>query len=182
MEQRKPEKDYFETHHLLILGCYTVFAVLLIGEALLLNWEAWALILIAISVCICWTLHIRQLLSEHTRVWIYAILMMVSIFFYGTHVTSTYDLGLLMTVLILIFVSTGIPGLITLGQCTYYLAMVYDLISLYRMGEKFDRLLIIRTLLHFVIMTVICLIARNIIRQWVGIMEKSEEEKGGSAE
>ena len=177
MEQRKPEKDYFETHHLLILGCYTVFAVLLIGEALLLNWEAWALILIAISVCICWTLHIRQLLSEHTRVWIYAILMMVSIFFYGTHVTSTYDLGLLMTVLILIFVSTGIPGLITLGQCTYYLAMVYDLISLYRMGEKFDRLLIIRTLLHFVIMTVICLIARNIIRQWVGIMEKSEEEK-----
>jgi signal transduction histidine kinase len=177
MEQRKPEKDYFETHHLLILGCYTVFAVLLIGEALLLNWEVWALILIAISVCICWTLHIRQLLSEHTRVWIYAILMMVSIFFYGTHVTSTYDLGLLMTVLILIFVSTGIPGLITLGQCTYYLAMVYDLISLYRMGEKFDRLLIIRTLLHFVIMTVICLIARNIIRQWVGIMEKSEEEK-----
>ena len=177
MEQRKPEKDYFETHHLLILGCYTVFAVLLIGEALLLNWEVWALILIAISVCICWTLHIRQLLSEHTRVWIYAILMMVSIFFYGTHVTSTYDLGLLMTVLILIFVSTGIPGLITLGQCTYYLAMVYDLISLYRMGEKFDRLLIIRTLLHFVIMTVICLIARNIIRQWVGIMRKSEEEK-----
>lgn len=177
MEQRKPEKDYFETHHLLILGCYTVFAVLLIGEALLLNWEVWALILIAISVCICWILHIRQLLSEHTRVWIYAILMMVSIFFYGTHVTSTYDLGLLMTVMILIFVSTGIPGLITLGQSTYYLAMVYDLISLYRMGEKFDRLLIIRTLLHFVIMTVICLIARNIIRQWVGIMDKSEEEK-----
>ena len=177
MEQRKPKKDYFETHHLLILGCYSVFAVLLIGEALLLNWELWALILIAVSVGVCWTLHIRQTLSEHTRIWVYAILMMVSTFFYGTHVTSTYDLGLLMTTLILIFVSTGMPGLITLGQCTYYLAMLYDLITMYRMGERFDSLLITRTILHLVIISVICLIARNIIRQWIGIMDKSEEEK-----
>ena len=177
MEQRKPEKDYFETHHLIILGCYTVLAILLIGEGLILKWELWALILIAISVGVCWTLHIRQTLSDHTRIWVYAALMMVSTFFYGTHVTSTYDLGLLMTALILIFVSTGMSGLITLAQCTYYLAMLYDLITMYRMGERFDSLLITRTILHLVIISVICLIARNIIRQWVGIMDKSEEEK-----
>ena len=162
MEQRKPEKDYFETHHLIILGCYTVLAILLIGEGLILKWELWALILIAISVGVCWTLHIRQTLSDHTRVWVYAALMMVSTFFYGTHVTSTYDLGLLMTALILIFVSTGMSGLITLAQCTYYLAMLYDLITMYRMGERFDSLLITRTILHLVIISVICLIARNI--------------------
>ena len=177
MEQRKPEKEYFEAHHLIILVFYTVLAILLIGEGLILKWELWALILIAVSAGVCWTLHIRQTLSDRARIWVYAILMMVSVFFYGTHVTSTYDLGLLMTVLILIFVSTGMPGLITLGQCTYYTAMLYDLVSMYRMGERFNSLLITRTILHFAIFTVICLIARNIIRQWVSVMKKAEEEK-----
>ena len=102
MEQRKPEKEYFEAHHLIILVCHTVLAILLIGEGLILKWELWALILIAVSAGVCWILHIRQTLSDRARIWVYAILMMVSVFFYGTHVTSTYDLGLLMTVLILI--------------------------------------------------------------------------------
>ena len=177
MEQQKREKDYFETPHLIILGCYTVFAILLIGESLLLKWEAWALVLIALSIVLCWVMHVRQILSDYARIWVYVLLMMASTFFYGTHVTSTYDLGLLMTAQILIFVSTGMPGLVTLGQCTYYLAMLYDMVLMYRMGERFDRLVITRTLLHLVIMTVVCLIARGIIRQWIGIMNKSEEEK-----
>ena len=177
MEQQNPEKTYFNTNHFIILGCYTVFAILLIAESLLLKWEMWALILIALSVFLCWVIHIRRPIPGYARVWVYAFLMMMSTFFYGTHVSSTFDLGLLMTVLILIFISTGIPGLITLCQCTYYLAMLYDLITMYLEGEKFDSLIITRILLHFIIMTVICFLARKIISQWVSIMDKSEEEK-----
>ena len=182
MDQQNPERAYFNTPHFVILGCYTVFAILLIAESLLLKWEMWALILIALSVVVCWVIHIRQSLPEYVRIWVYAFLMMMSTFFYGTHVTSTFDLGLLMTVLILIFVSTGIPGLITLCQCTYYLAMLYDLITMYLMGEVFDSLTVTRVLLHFIIMTVFCFLARNIISQWVSIMNKSEEEKQEMAE
>ena len=177
MEQQNPKRDYFHSNHFIILGCYTVFAILLIAESLLLKWEMWALILIALSVVLCWVIHIRRPIPGYARVWIYAFLMMMSTFFYGTHVSSTFDLGLLMTVLILIFISTGIPGLITLCQCTYYLAMLYDLITMYLEGEKFDSLIITRILLHFIIMTVICFLARKIISQWVSIMDKSEEEK-----
>ena len=177
MEQQNPKRDYFHSNHFIILGCYTVFAILLIAESLLLKWEMWALILIASSVVLCWVIHIRRPIPGYARVWIYAFLMMMSTFFYGTHVSSTFDLGLLMTVLILIFISTGIPGLITLCQCTYYLAMLYDLITMYLEGEKFDSLIITRILLHFIIMTVICFLARKIISQWVSIMDKSEEEK-----
>ena len=177
MEQQNPEKTYFNTNHFIILGCYTVFAILLIAESLLLKWEMWALILIALSVVLCWAIHIRRPIPGYARVWVYAFLMMMSTFFYGTHVSSTFDLGLLMTVLILIFISTGIPGLVTLCQCTYYLAMLYDLITMYLEGVKFDCLTVTRILLHFFIMTVICFLARKIISQWVSIMDKSEEEK-----
>ena len=182
MDEPRPEKEYFNTPHFVILGCYTVFAILLIGESLLLKWELWALILIALSVVLCWIVHIRQLLPDYTRIWVYAFLMMMSAFFYGTHVSSTFDLGLLMTVLILIFVSTGIPGLITLCQCTYYLAMLYDLIMLYLAGDDFDSLTISRIGLHFIVMTVVCFLARNIIKLWISIMKKSELEKQGLAE
>ena len=177
MEKDMPGKNYFETSHLTILFCYAIFSALLIGEGLLLSWEGWALILVAAGVITCWVIHIRRNLPENTRIWIYAVLMMASTFFYGTHVTSTFDLGFLMTILILNFVSAGIPGLITLCQGTYYLAMIYDLFQLYRLGETFDSLMITRTILHLVVFTGICDVARGIMKKWAGIMEKSEEEK-----
>ena len=106
---------------------------------------------------------------------------------YISHMMSTFFLdaskptclipAVEQTVLILIFISTGIPGLVTLCQCTYYLAMLYDLIIMYLDGVKFDCLTVTRILLHFFIMTVICFLARKIISQWVSIMDKSEEEK-----
>ena len=177
MDRQNPERAYCNTHHFIILICYTVFSILLIAESLLLRWEKWALILIALSVILCWIIHIRRPIPGHARIWVYAVLMMMSIFFYGTHVSSTFDLGLLMTVPILLFVFTGIPALITLCQCTYYLVMLYDLITMYLMGEKLDCLTITRVVLHFIIMTVICFLSRKNIRQWASIMDKSEEEK-----
>ena len=50
MEGKKTGKYYSETSHNTILFCYTLFSVILIGEALLLSWEKWALILIAAGV------------------------------------------------------------------------------------------------------------------------------------
>ena len=178
MEFKPQKKDYFESSHLTVLYCYTVLSALLILESFLLSWgEGWALILVAAGVLISWVLHIRQSLTVSHRIWIYACLMMATSFFYGTHPSSTYDFGLLIAALVLVFVSTGIPGLVTLCQCTYYLTIVYDIWQMYVMGEFFDSLMVSRTALHVVLITVICYIARWVIRNWIGIMDKSEEEK-----
>ncbi|MCR5773616.1 MAG: response regulator [Lachnospiraceae bacterium] len=182
MERKSRRKDYFETSHLTILFCYSIFSVILIGESLLLGWEGWAIILVAVGMLLSWALHIRQVLSATQRTWVYASLMMATAFFYGTHVTSTYDLGLVMSVVVLIFVSTGIPGLITMCQGTYYLAMSYDIYQMYRMGETFDALIITRTALHFIVITLVGYIGRWIIRKWILIMNRSEEEKEALAD
>jgi signal transduction histidine kinase len=108
--------------------------------------------------------------------------MMATMFFYGSHVTSTFDVGLVMSVLILIFISTGMRGLITLAQITYYITLAYDIYQMITMNEKFDSLVITRTIMHFIVVSVICDIARGIIKKWVGIMTRSEQEKWALAE
>ncbi|MCR4798128.1 MAG: response regulator [Lachnospiraceae bacterium] len=177
MEQKHHNKDYFGTSHLTILIVYTIFSVILIGESLLLGWETWALFLIGAALAASWIIHIRQQMPPETRLWLFAFLMMATAFFYGSHVTSTYDFGLVMSVIILIYVSTGNPGLITLAQVTYYLAMFYDIVTLILSGEKFDGLLITRTMLHVVVITLFSILARRIILKWKEILDKNEEEK-----
>ncbi len=176
MNQNHEKRDFFTTSHLTILTVYTVFSILLIGEALLLGWESWALIMIAISIVACWGIHIQQRMSENMRIWIYTLCILASAFFYGTHVTSTYDLGLLMCAMIMIFVSTGMPSIVTAAQITYYMAIIYDLYQMRKAGEEFDSLVITRTLLHLAIIFVVGYLARAIMHRWDGVMSESEEE------
>ena len=181
-DHKKKKRDYFNASHLPLLFTYTLFSVALIGESLLLGWEKWALFVVVIGVFAAWYLHIRQLLTSEIRVWIYAILMLWIAFFYGTHLTSTYDLGFVMALLILMYVSTGTPAIITAAQITYYLAIGYDILRMIAEGYEFDALMITRTLLHLVVITAISYIARIIIKKWISIMDESEAENAILAE
>ena len=86
MEQRKNTNengdDLFKASHLIILVTYTILSVILIGEAFLLSWEKWPLVIIAGGVIFSWILHIREEASERTRIWVYSLLMMFTFFFY----------------------------------------------------------------------------------------------------
>ncbi len=182
MDKEKKKKDYFGASHLAILFCYTMFSIALIGEAILLGWEKWALILVVVGVLSAWFLHIRQAFTSEMRVWIYSIFMMMLSFFYGAHLTSTYDICFVMALLILILVSTGISGVITLAQITYYVVMAYDIIQMLNAGYEFDELTVTRTLLHLVVISFFCYFARGIINKWNSIMEQSEAENAALAE
>ncbi len=175
-ERDSVRRDFFVTSHLTILTVYTIFSVILIGESLLLGWEGWALILLAASVVLCWMLHIQQRLDEKMRIRIYSACILGASFFYGSHVTSTYDLGLLMCALFMIFIFSGMPAIITVAQITYYVVIAYDLYQLWKAGEVFDALVITRTLLHICIIFVVGYLARNIMRKWNSMIGESEQE------
>ena len=44
MSTTKSNDDLFQTSHLTLLISYTIFAIILIVESLLLGWEKWAII------------------------------------------------------------------------------------------------------------------------------------------
>lgn len=168
--------ELFKTSHMVILLAYTIFSVILIGESLLMSWEKWVLIIIVFCLMISWSLHIKQLLTEHNRLWVYSFFMMGTFFFYGTHETSTFDLAVVMAAVILLFTMTGIKELITLCQVTYYLTMVYELVTMSHNGYKFDKLEISRTMLHLAVMLMIGWFARVIIDKWLNVLGRTMDE------
>ena len=140
--------DLFQASHLTLLVIYTIFAIILIAESLLLGWERWAIMIIIVGISMAWFLHIRHNTPPNVRIWVYAILMMGCYFFYGIHQTSTFDLALVMAAIIMLNTMTGKKSLITLCQFTYYVTMGYELVTMILAGEQFDALLITRSILH----------------------------------
>jgi len=168
--------ELFQSSHLMLLITYTAFTVILIGESFLMGWEKWVLLLIAAAVCVCWSMHFRQDATPAVRIRIYSVLMMCTAFFYGIHLTSTFDLAVVMSSLIMLFTMTGMKGLITLCQVTYYVTMAYDFSIMIINGEKFDGLLASRSALHLVMIFFIGWFAKIIIDKWTQVLGSTKEE------
>ena len=170
------KNDLFMSSHLTLLISYTIFALILIMESLLMGWETWVLFLIGGGVVISWGLHIRHDTPPNVRIWIYAALMMFTFFFYGTHQTSTFDLAVVISAVIVLYTMTGKKGLITLCQITYYVTMGYELITMAIAGETFDSLVISRSILHLCMVYFIGRFAKTIIDKWMQVLDQSEDE------
>ena len=64
MSRGNEENEVFKSSHMTLLLCFTVFAVILIGESILLGWERWALVLVVAGLIGAWIMHIQQLLAD----------------------------------------------------------------------------------------------------------------------
>ena len=176
MDNREDNNELALNSTLAILVTYTIFAVVLAGESLLLGWEIWAITLIGISVVACWAIHIRDDLSHKAKLWVYSILMMCTFFFYGIHETSTYDLGVVMAAIIALYTITCEKSLITLCQMTYYITMLYEIVAMAMGHVVFDALMITRTALHLIMIFTICHFSRSIIDRWTKVLNQSKDE------
>ena len=176
MHEEYEGNELFRVSQLIILIGYTVFSVMLAIEAFILSWEKWAVALVLISLVIGWLLYLQQRFDSRGRLWIYSVLMMTTFFFYGTHETSTFDLAVVMSVVIALYTMTGIKRLITLCQITYYLTMIYALIAMASHGTHFDTLDLSRILLHLMLIFTAGVLARIIIDKWESMQNESKEE------
>lgn len=171
-----PKTELFMSSHLMMILTYTIFSVILIVETFVMNWEKWAVILIIAGVVTAWYIHFSQIGDDVLRLWICSILMMATFFFYGTHGTSTFDLAVVICVVMFLYTMTGIHSLVTLCQVSYYLTMAYELYNLYVAGENFDPLFVSRTMLHIAVVTMTGWIARTIIDKWQEVLAQSRGE------
>ena len=170
------KNDLFQSSQLTILVSYTVFSVILTFETFLMMWETWPLVPILIGVVASWMLHIRQTFTADHRVWIYSAFIMFTFFFYGSHRTSVFDTVSVMAVVLILYTMTGIKPLITFLQFLYYITLGYGLIQMGLDGEKFDSLIISRSVLHVAVITAISAISRKIISKWMQVLGSSHDE------
>lgn len=177
MAKNEENGEVFQTSPLMILISYTLLGGGLITETILMSWELWAIPLIVVGVLISWGLHITQFASAKARIWVYTLLMMASFFFYGIHVTSAFDMGLLMMIAIMIFTTAGEISLIYVCQVTYFVTLAYDVAVMAFDGETvWDSLMISRTILHIALIYMAGWLARTIIRRWSLIFGKAGEQ------
>lgn len=176
MKEEQTGKDLSKVSQLIILVGYTIFSVILILEALLLSWEKWAIVLVAIGMLMGWILHVRQRFSSYTRLVIYSFMMMATYFFYGIHETSTFDLALVMSVVIALYTLTVAKRFILLCQITYFFTMGYELIAMISHGVEFDSLDVSRILMHMLMILMSGMFARIIIDKWESMQKESGEE------
>ena len=181
-KDNRDNNELFMSSHLMMILTYTIFSIILIGEIFVMSWEKWAIVLIAAGVLTAWYIHFSQIGNDHLRLWICSILMMVTFFYYGTHDTSTYDLAVVICVVMLLYTMTAIPSLVTLCQVSYYVTLVYEIYNLVNNGTEFDQLLISRTLLHVAVVTMTGWISRTIIEKWNEVLGRSKEEIAGLME
>lgn len=176
MSSNSENNELFQGSQLMLLISYTIFSVILIGESLLMGWEIWALFPIAFGVILSWTMHLTNSVAPDLRIWMYSLLMMGTFFFYGVHDTSTFDLAIVISAVIILYTMTARKRLITLAQCTYYATMAYEIVTMVINGVSFDVLEISRTVLHICMITMICWFARTIIDKWEKVLGKSKDE------
>ena len=176
MNQNKGTSEFFHMAHLILLIGYTIFVGMFFIITFLLEWEKWPLILVAVAVFSCWFIFIRSIFTEAQRVWVICIIMMCNFFIYGTHLTSTYDLVIVMSVIALLLAMTGRVGTVTACQITYYITMTYDLICLASEGNKLTVLLACRITMHYLVMTLVATLARSMIKRWNQVLDTSKHE------
>ena len=174
--ESRAHEDMFRTAHLSILISYTIFSLILVAESFLMHWEIWAVVLLLTGVAYCWILHIKNIATPPFRIWLFSILMMCTFFFYGIHETSTFDLAVVMSAVIMLFIMAGMKPLITLCQISYCVTMTYEIIHLVIIGETFDTLVISRIVLHFAMIFMIGRFAKIIIDRWSRVLEQSKDE------
>ena len=163
MEEIRNEHEYQWSTHLIVLFTHTIFCLVLVVEIALLGWELWMIPLILLEIALCWSLHLSQTFSPGARLRIYAVLEMVTFFFYGIHETSFSDMSLVILVLIMVYTMTSEMEIIYAGAATYYITLIYCL--LFGSREQFipDALHVTRLLLHVGIVWLVCIIAKTMI-------------------
>ena len=176
MGANKEKNDMFRTGNLVLLLGYTIFAIMHVVITFLLGWDKWVLFVIGAFVGICWGIHIKSIFTSNQRLWVIAFIMMINYFIYGVHMTSTYDLAIVMAAIMMLFIMTEIKPLITLCQITYYISMTYDLAKYAMDGGKFDILLICRIIMHYSVITMLAYFLKTIINKWEEVEAASQVE------
>lgn len=159
------EQEKQRATHLLILLCYTFFTVILTLESVLLSWNAGAMILVILGLLLAWWVHFTGVIPPTNRLWLYGVLCMLTMFFYGMHETSMFDMAPVMMVVMVMFSSTECGGVINLCEITYYLTILYDLVFSTRGTIEWSPLTISRLILHFVIVFIVGYLLKTVIRR-----------------
>jgi len=165
------EREKQRVIHVIILSFVTVCLIGLTLESVLMGWELGAVVLLLLGLCASWGIYVRERIPESIRLWLYFILTMLALFFYGIHETSIFDLAPMMIFVIFMYSVAELKVMINLCVVTYYLIMCYDFVIVLGGSVELSMLSVTRILLHLALVYISGYMAKVMIKM------RSEERK-----
>jgi len=158
------EREKQRVIHIIILSFITVCLIGLTVESVLMGWELGAVVLLLLGLCVSWGIYVRERIPESVRLWLYFILTMLALFFYGIHETSIFDLAPMMIFVIFMHSIAEQKTMINLCVVTYYLTMFYDFIFVLGGSVELSMLSVSRIILHLVLVYMAGYLAKVIMK------------------
>lgn len=125
MERETHQRELHLEAHLCLVIVLSLLSAALFVETLIMGWERWTLPIIGANIICLWTFHVLQAFGERYRVYLYLMMVLVELFFYGSHITSLYDVPI-MVILIL-----GLFSLSDEELSVFWISGVYILLLFY---------------------------------------------------
>ncbi len=178
MEEREKQRVI----HIIILSFSTIFLIGLTAESILLGWELGAVVLLLLGLGVSWGMALREKIPGSIRLWLYFVLIMLALFFYGIHETSIYDLAPMMIFVISMYSIVEQKMMIDLCVATYFLIICYDFIFVLGGSMDFSMQSVTRILLHIVLVYMAGYLAKAMMkmrskeRKITGVRIKELEE------
>ena len=164
MQEDKKELEALWFSQLIVLGTHTLFSVALGFGIWLMDWEKWAILVLAANILTCWTLHLKQAFTAQYRLNIYVILQMVTFFYYGVHPESIYTLSPIMCLLLMEYCVCNTKWFVHVGVATFVVTYIYEDFTRYDSISSLNGMSIASTLLNLGIVGISAWVSKLIIR------------------
>ena len=169
--EEKRGNEIREQAHIVFVITVTAFSLILILLNVLLGWEKWTIPLCVVAILACITMHITHSPQEHLRIYIYAIIFMIEIFYYSVNVDTIYDSTPVIVIAIILTSMTRERILTWICVGVGYSGMIYHLLAVHEKGVLgLDISNIVRTTGHLLLVA----IATLVVGQLVGVVDRME--------
>jgi signal transduction histidine kinase len=146
-------------------------------ETVLMDWEWWAIPLIAAGTIALWIMNLREKPDVNTRVVCFYLYAMLTFFFHGVHETGFFDVSIVATLGLVVYSFLYKKYVIHLLFTEYFLIMFIQFyFAITAKNIVFDTLAVSRLVLHVAIVVVIYFCCLRKITDRLS-KERSEEEK-----
>ena len=151
--------------HIAIVTTIVIFSIILITLNLLLGWEAWPIPILVVFAVSSVIMHIRRSPNARTRIFVYATILLVDMFYYNVNVVTMFDSSLVIVLFILLFSMTGERVIAITFLIVGYFGMIFHLVSVRNTtGLDLSNASVIRAILHFLLVPIAAFLVLHLMK------------------
>ena len=151
------------SRHLLLAVVTMLFSGLLSVVTVLLGWEFWMIILMAVGSCSVWVLHIARIGSDSFYENLSAGLLLTEFFFFSVHKTSLLDIPAVACILILALFMLNKKWILHMIVSLYALGLLYHTLILHTISRQMP----LQDVFHLGLGIVVTFSGAALARYWI---------------